>query len=81
MSYDTRVTLILLIVREEIEFKPGELRCPRCMSKDLAASLPRGMWDAIMRALHRIPRHCRVCGRRFFVRESAVVAAATPEQL
>jgi hypothetical protein len=58
-----------LIVREEIEFKPGEARCPRCMSKDLAPSLPRGALDAFMRSLGRIPRHCRACGRRFYISE------------
>jgi hypothetical protein len=70
-----------LVVREEIQFKAGEVRCPRCMSKDLAPSLPRGLRDAFMRTLHRIPRHCRVCGRRFYVPESKPVASAgAPEQ-
>ena len=82
MPCDARVTLILLVVREKIEFKPGELRCPRCLSKDLAPSLPRGLRDTLMRAFHRVPRHCRVCERRFYVPESmAVESAGAPDQL
>src|ERR1035438_8721750 len=75
-------TLAGLIVRGEIEFRPGELRCPRCLSKDFAPSLPRGWRDALMRSLSRIPRHCRACGRRFYVPERKPEASAdTAEQL
>jgi hypothetical protein len=42
------------------------------MSRDLAPSMPRGVWDEIMRAAHRIPRHCRNCGKRFHARLTAV---------
>jgi transcriptional regulator NrdR family protein len=67
-----------LIVREEIEFKPGELRCPSCLSKDVVSSLSRGLRDALMRSLGRSPRHCRACGRRFYVSESK--AAEEPKE-
>jgi hypothetical protein len=65
-----------LIVRGEIEFKPGESRCPRCLSKDFAPSLPRGWRDAFMRSLGRIPRHCRACGRRFYIPDRKTVPVA-----
>ena len=54
-----------------MDIKPGELRCPRCFKQDIAPSLPRGILDALMKRLHRIPRHCRACGRRFYVVDSA----------
>ncbi|MGA2196342.1 MAG: hypothetical protein ABSH40_13835 [Bryobacteraceae bacterium] len=58
-------------VSSKMDIKPGELRCPRCFKRDIAPSLPRGILDAIMKSCHRLPRHCRACGRRFYVRESA----------
>jgi hypothetical protein len=66
------VRLIALRVSSTIEIKPGELRCPRCMSRDVAPSMPRGVWDGIMRGAGRIPRHCRFCGRRFHAKIEAV---------
>jgi hypothetical protein len=27
--------------------------------------MPRGIWDAVMSGMGRVPRHCRFCGRRF----------------
>jgi hypothetical protein len=35
------------------------------MSRDLAPSMPRGVWDDVMLGAGRIPRHCRFCGKRF----------------
>jgi hypothetical protein len=64
--------LIALTINTPIDFRPGELRCPRCKSKDLAASMPRGMWDSIMQGAGRIPRHCRSCGKRFHARQEAI---------
>jgi hypothetical protein len=64
--------LIELNVHTPIDIRPGELRCPRCMSKDLAPSLPRGLWDAIMRGSGRLPRHCRSCGKRFHAKLEAI---------
>ncbi|MBZ5582530.1 MAG: hypothetical protein LAQ30_10075 [Acidobacteriia bacterium] len=57
----------MLEVRDPIAIKPGEVRCPRCFSKDIVPSLPRGWLDSFMVAWGRIPRHCRACGRRFYV--------------
>ncbi|HWB84557.1 MAG TPA: hypothetical protein VG675_10485 [Bryobacteraceae bacterium] len=54
-----------------IEIRPGEVRCPRCFRSDLAPSLPRGWRDALMRKWGRIPRHCRACGKRFYVKQPA----------
>jgi transcription elongation factor Elf1 len=65
-----------LEVYEPIQFKAGELRCPRCLSKDLVPSLPRGLLDAVMRGMHRIPRHCKACGKRFYVRIRKAAEAA-----
>jgi hypothetical protein len=56
-----------LQIAEQIEIKPGDLRCPRCFSKDLAESLPHGLKDALMRRFRRIPKHCRACAKRFYV--------------
>jgi len=56
-----------LQVNRPIQIKPGELRCPRCFALDIVPSMPRGFYDALMRRFHRIPRHCRACGRRFYV--------------
>jgi hypothetical protein len=50
-----------------MDIKPGELRCPRCLRRDIVASLPRGWMDALMLGFGRIPRHCRSCGKRFYV--------------
>jgi hypothetical protein len=54
-----------LRVNKPLDIKPGELRCPHCYGKDVVPSMPRGIWDALMNSLGRIPRHCRACGRRF----------------
>jgi DNA-directed RNA polymerase subunit RPC12/RpoP len=54
-------------VNQQIEIKPGELRCPRCFGKDIVKSLPRGFLDSAMRRLNRVPRHCRACGKRFYI--------------
>jgi transcriptional regulator NrdR family protein len=60
-----------LEVSSKIDIKPGQLRCPRCFKQDIAPSKPRGLMDAIMKTMwNRIPRHCRACGRRFYVLES-----------
>jgi DNA-directed RNA polymerase subunit RPC12/RpoP len=66
------VRLIALRVNSTIAIKPGELRCPRCMSRDVAPSMPRGLWDDIMLGAGRIPRHCRYCGRRFHAKIVAI---------
>jgi hypothetical protein len=34
--------------------------------------MPRGLWDEIMRGAGRIPRHCRYCGKRFYVKQEAI---------
>jgi hypothetical protein len=56
-----------LEIQEPFEIKPGQVRCPRCFSRDLALSKPRGLFDAIMERFKRVPRHCRGCGKRFYV--------------
>jgi hypothetical protein len=63
-----------VVVDKPIQFVPGELRCPRCFGKDIVPSMPRGWRDAIMSAFGRIPRHCRFCERRFYVRAATEVA-------
>jgi hypothetical protein len=57
----------VLEVEEPIIIKPGERRCPSCLSKDIVPSMPRGLRDQLMRSFNRIPRHCRYCGRRFYM--------------
>ena len=63
-----------------LEIRPGELRCPRCFRKDVAPSMQRGMVDALMRWRGRIPRHCRSCGKRFYVREAELLGTAQPAE-
>jgi hypothetical protein len=58
-----------VLVDKPIHVRPGELRCPRCFGKDIVPSMPRGWRDALMRAFGRIPRHCRFCECRFYIRE------------
>jgi hypothetical protein len=57
--------LVGLKVNTPMDIRPGELRCPRCKSRDVVPSMPRGLWDDIMIGAGRIPRHCRKCGKRF----------------
>jgi len=66
------VRLIELRVDTPLDIRPGELRCPRCMSRDVVPSMPRGLWDEIMRGAGRIPRHCRYCGKRFHATLEAI---------
>jgi transcriptional regulator NrdR family protein len=66
-----------VVVRQKIVIKPGEIRCPRCRSKDLVASDRAGIRDAFMESFRRAPRHCRACGKRFYVLESELAAAET----
>jgi hypothetical protein len=56
-----------LEIRKPLEVKPGEVRCPRCFSRDLAPSKPRGLLDPMMLWFKRVPRHCRCCGKRFYI--------------
>jgi hypothetical protein len=55
-----------------MDIRPGDLRCPRCLSLDVVASLSRGLLDRLMEKSGRIPRHCRVCGRRFYVKAALI---------
>ena len=57
-------------MNRNVQSKPGEIRCPRCWGSDLVPSLPRGLLDLLMEQFERIPRHCRACGKRFYVREN-----------
>jgi hypothetical protein len=57
-------------VNRLIIIKPGQLRCPRCFGRDIVPSLPRGLTDSLMRMAHRVPRHCRACGKRFYASEA-----------
>jgi len=34
--------------------------------------MPRGIWDEILRARERLPRHCRSCGKRFHATLEAI---------
>jgi hypothetical protein len=54
-------------VKVHIDLESGALRCPRCFGKDIVSSAPRGLLDPIMRRFGKAPRHCRFCGKRFYV--------------
>jgi hypothetical protein len=41
--------------------------------------MPRGLKDEFMRARGRIPRHCRSCGKRFYVRAAELENAPATE--
>jgi transcriptional regulator NrdR family protein len=68
-----------LEIDKPFEIKPGELRCPRCFGRDIVPSMPRGVGDAVMRRMGRIPRHCRSCGKRFYASLERLAAAAARE--
>jgi hypothetical protein len=61
-------------VKEQIDRETGELRCPRCLRKDLVPSQQRGIRDWIMQRMGKIPRHCRSCEKRFYVAEETLKA-------
>lgn len=52
------------------------LRCPRCFGKDIVPSQGRGLVDAVMAQLGRVPRHCRFCGKRFYALPAVQMAAS-----
>ena len=54
-------------INQPIDAKPGEIRCPRCRRRDIVPSLPRGVIDMFMHGMGKVPRHCRSCGKRFYV--------------
>ena len=58
----------VVVVDKPFDILPGEVRCPRCFGKDIVPSMPRGLRDAVMRVFGGIPRHCRFCGCRFYIR-------------
>jgi hypothetical protein len=58
----------------EQDLRPGELRCPACFNRDVVESLRRGILDQLMHRLGREPRHCRFCGRRFYVNTKKMAA-------
>jgi hypothetical protein len=33
--------------------------------------MPRNFWDELMRSFGKVPKHCRGCGKRFYLRETA----------
>jgi hypothetical protein len=68
-----------VVVDEPLNIQPGDVRCPRCLGKDLVPSLPRGIWDSIMKEMGKVPRHCRSCGKRFYLRPEAPPVKAEEE--
>jgi hypothetical protein len=56
-----------LEIEQHLDIKPGDLRCPRCLRLDVVPSRPRGIADMFMEGLGKVPRHCRSCGKRFYV--------------
>jgi len=62
-------------VKVHIDLESGDLRCPRCFGKDVVSTTSRGLVDSLMRRFGKVPRHCRFCGKRFYV---PMPAAARP---
>jgi hypothetical protein len=52
----------------------GSLICPRCGRRDIVPSMPRNFIDELMRSFGKLPKHCRGCGKRFYVRETGGTA-------
>jgi hypothetical protein len=68
-----------LETRRNIEIESGELRCPRCLARDIVPSKPRGIIDDFMIfGLGLVPRHCRRCEKRFYVGKSRFGRAQGP---
>ena len=42
--------------------------------------MPRGISDLFMEGLGKVPRHCRSCGKRFYVNAALVQAAEGAEK-
>ena len=70
----------VVVVDKPFDILPGDVRCPRCFGKDIVPSMPRGWRDAVMRLFGGIPRHCRFCECRFYVRWPSC-AASDPTDL
>ena len=47
---------------------------------DIAPSMPRGISDLFMEGLGKVPRHCRSCGKRFYVDAARAQSPAPAEQ-
>jgi hypothetical protein len=60
-----------VVTHKPLDLRPDVVRCPRCFNKDIVPSRPRGWRDACMAWIGMIPRHCRVCEKRFYVRAGA----------
>jgi len=43
--------------------------------------MSRGIKDDIMFGKGRVPRHCRGCGKRFYIRDPSLAAGAGDEPL
>jgi hypothetical protein len=64
---------------EPIDSKTEEIRCPRCKRNDIVPSKPRGILDDIMFGMGKTPRHCRSCGKRFYITAPAGEGPAAEE--
>jgi hypothetical protein len=62
-----------MVIDKPMNIQPGELRCPRCFHKDIVASMPRGLRDAVMSWFGKIPRHCRSCEKRFYINKDVTL--------
>jgi len=47
---------------------------------DIVPSMPRGVSDLFMEGLGKVPRHCRSCGKRFYVDAARVQSTAPVEE-
>jgi hypothetical protein len=58
----------------------NKVRCPACGGRDVRRSQRRGVFDAFMGMLHRIPHRCRGCRHRFFLHQTQALPepAAAP---
>lgn len=45
------------------------LRCPLCDKRDVVPTLQRRWWDSLFELASKYPWVCRVCGRRFYVKQ------------
>jgi hypothetical protein len=57
--------------------EPEVLRCPRCFNMDIVPSKPIGVIDEVRVSWGKIPKHCRYCGKRFWVRGTLRVVSAS----
>jgi DNA-directed RNA polymerase subunit RPC12/RpoP len=62
------LAVLVLMVRVTVirGQKDAELRCPKCLMRDVRPSYQQGLVDAVFHAFSCLPYRCRACEARFY---------------